>query len=720
MADDLDHFTLRNFDMRRFYCTLLILWLLVCGIGVESALAEEETPVEQHLDEISITATRMERKTAEVSASVSIIEEEAIEDTKMFNIKEAIRGVPGVLIDSPNQGYDSRVIIRGAGLKARYGVRDIMVLLDGIPITDPDSLTRLDFIDTQLIKQVEVVKGPNSTLWGANAAGGVINITTKSPFERDGGVIKLGVGNYDTQSYHLSYSNDVKEKLYYTVSGSRRQSDNSWRRWNEFYTNQGSLQASALFDDGSTLDNYFGYTDASLQLPGKLNEQQFEDYLETGCAPETDGPWQYSSRDSEIFFFNSRLTKQLGHFEFKPVIFVNMWEQDHPVTGRINEAETYTYGTDLQLSHGHTLAGVEGTLTMGITGRIDDQDTDYYKYADFLTSPSGRMLEVLSDERGALIETQNRQVYLYGIYAQESFRPSDRWIIDLGLRYDEIRFDITGTRTEDYSYALGRYVPAADPEDIDKRFSDISPRLGINYKLTEIFHLYTNFAKGIQTPTESEISDNPDLELVEVQNYELGVKARHRRWDFDTAFYYSPVKNEVVQVVLPEKDTTYVNAGRTIKKGFEFEGTYYITPDLRLGASYSYTDYTFEEFSEPVRIGWTTVNMDRSGNQLPFIPNNQYSLYLSYRHPAGFKFKVQSYSWGPYYMDNANTEKYEGYDFVTNAMIGYDKGAFGISLNVYNVFDKQYALEVQKDTQGVKLYSPAPPINFIVRGVYRF
>jgi iron complex outermembrane receptor protein len=53
-------------------------------------------------------------------------------------------------------------------------------------------------------------------------------------------------------------------------------------------------------------------------------------------------------------------------------------------------------------------------------------------------------------------------------------------------------------------------------------------------------------------------------------------------------------------------------------------------------------------------------------------------------------------------------------------MIGYDKGAFGISLNVYNVFDKQYALEVQKDTQGVKLYSPAPPINFIVRGVYRF
>ena len=124
-------------------------------------------------------------------------------------------------------------------------------------------------------------------------------------------------------SYNVCYTKLLR---YYTISGSRRESDNSWRRWNKFDTNQGSIQASLLFDDGSTLDNYFGYTDASLQLPGKLNEQQFEDYLETGHAPETDGPWQYSSRDSEIFFFNSRLTKQLGRFEFKPVIFINQWE----------------------------------------------------------------------------------------------------------------------------------------------------------------------------------------------------------------------------------------------------------------------------------------------------------------------------------------------------------------------------------------------------------
>ncbi|HHN63991.1 MAG TPA: Plug domain-containing protein, partial [Nitrospirae bacterium] len=122
------------------------------GIIVPLSLYGETVGTGQQLEEISITATRLERKTEEVPASVAIVGEDRLKDTKMFNLKEALIGTPGVLIDTRNQGYDSRLIIRGSGLKARYGVREIMVLLNGVPITDPDSLTRLDFIDTQLIE----------------------------------------------------------------------------------------------------------------------------------------------------------------------------------------------------------------------------------------------------------------------------------------------------------------------------------------------------------------------------------------------------------------------------------------------------------------------------------------------------------------------------------------------------------------------------------------
>lgn len=135
------------------------------------------------LEEVSVTATRTERKTEDVLSSVKVVGKEKIKERRMFNLQEALNGVPGLFIQSRNQGYNTRLIIRGSGLQAPFGVRQIMIMLNGVPITDPDSLTRLDFVDTQLIKSIEVNKGPNPP-WGVNAAGGVINVQTISPFEK--------------------------------------------------------------------------------------------------------------------------------------------------------------------------------------------------------------------------------------------------------------------------------------------------------------------------------------------------------------------------------------------------------------------------------------------------------------------------------------------------------------------------------------------------------
>ena len=692
--------------------------LLKVDIALESVPFQEE--------EMIITATRWERKISEVPASVVVVEDE-IAETKMFNIKEALAGTPGVLIDTKNQGYDSRLIIRGAGLKARYGVRDIMVLLDGVPITDPDGFTRLDFIDTQLIKRVEVVKGPNSTLWGANAAGGVINMIAKSPFERKGGTIKIGGGEFGTGSAHLSYSGRAGSRLFYTVSGSRRQSDNGWRDWNEFWTNQLSLQTSWLSGDDTVLQNNFSYTKASLQIPGKLDEEQFAVYGRSGEAPETFEAWRSSGRYSEIFFFSSKLTKKWRDFEFTPVVYVNQWNHHHPITGRVNDADTYTYGTDLQVNNIHAVKGMKGTLSTGVALRFDDQETDYFEYADCAISSSGRILSVLSDDAGDLIEKQDREVFLAGVYAQESLWLTNRWIVDAGIRIDRVDIDISGTKWGEYSWGAGTYVECPDPGVdncgnylIKKNYNALSPRLGVNYHLTDVVNLFGNISTGIQTPTESEVSDNPELELVEVRSYELGLKARHVSWKVDASVYYSPVKNEVTSRMGEGGVSEYFNAGKTDKKGFEFAGTYFIDRSLSFGANYAYSDYSFAEFSEPVREGRTQVDVDRSGNQLPYIPQHQSSFFAMYRHPRGLKLRVQALNWGSYYVDNANTEKYEGYSWLTNAMVGYEINGLDIGLNVDNLTDKQYAVEVDKDSGGVRRYVPAMPRSFITRLTYHF
>jgi len=131
----------------------------------------------------------------------------------------------------------------------------------------------------------------------------------------------------------------------------------------------------------------------------------------------------------------------------------------------------------------------------------------------------------------------------------------------------------------------------------------------------------------------------------------VGLKARHRKFSFDTALYLMDVKDEVVRIVQPGGTSTFTNAGKTQKKGFEFAGTYQLTEGLEVGASYAYSDYKFKRFSKPVG----RRNIDRSGNRLPYIPIHQYSAFISYKHTSGFRFRVQTDTWGSYYMDNANT-----------------------------------------------------------------
>jgi iron complex outermembrane receptor protein len=316
------------------------------------------------------------------------------------------------------------------------------------------------------------------------------------------------------------------------------------------------------------------------------------------------------------------------------------------------------------------------------------------------------------------LEKQNQKTTLAGVFLQQSFQ-GERWILDVGARIDRVNFDISGYKWEDYSFSVGNYLtcPASGIENCfaysrKRTYTVFSPRVGVLYKLTPIFNIYGNISTGANTPTSGELSSNPNLELAKVINYEVGLKARHKKFSFDTALYLMDVRDEVVRVNIGGGQTTFTNAGKTEKKGFEFAGTFQLIEGLEVGASYAYSDYKFKRFIEG--------NVDRSGNRLPYIPIHQYSIFISYKHTSGFRFRVQTDTWGSYYMDNANSEKYEGYEFLTSASVGYSRGNLDLSLMVDNLFNKKYAVEVTKDVDGVKRYNPGPPRTFLVRLTYNF
>lgn len=692
---------------------LILLILLSVVLSCSIVFAEEA----KQLEEVVVTATRTERTTEEIPAGVSVVTKEDIKDMRMFGVREALTGISGVQSETKNGGYDARLIIRGAGLKARYGIREIMILLDGVPLTDPDGMTNLDRVDTQLIDRVDVVKGPNSTLYGANAAGGVINIITKNPFEEIKSA-KIGYGSYNTQLYNLIYGTNFGGKTYVTLSGSRRSTD-SWRAWNEFSTNQAGLKLGHMFDDKTLLEANISYTKSDFQLPGVLTKAEFD----RDITQLTSDRWRHSGRYSEVLNTSLKFEKEIGNVKLKPLAYFQSWHHYHPVTAFINDGGANVYGADIQLDIKHKIAGMEGVLTTGITGQIDKASGDKYTYRDVFPStaayPSTAALQyTLSDEKGTLSEKSGDTTTKWGIYLQESIRPSDKWIIDLGARYDQVDFDIDTDTYIKYNYGTNKYYSSSETIRRDKTFDYVSPRAGVVYKLSKVFNLYGNISTGFQTPQSSEISSNSDLNPSVTINYEAGLKARFDGGhSVDLSLFHANVDNEIVQI-RQDGNTVYSNAGETKKRGAELSGKAQVLKGLFLGGSYTYSSFKFVKFTEV--SGTTSYNRD--GNRYPYVPMHQYSLFAHYKHSSGFKIKVDAYTWGNYFVDNANSEKYAGYDFLTNVLIGYEQKNWDVTFDVNNVFDKRYAMEVTKDigATATAKYRPGAPMSMMGRITYKF
>ena len=683
-----------------------------------AAVAEEG---EKRLDEVTVTATREARLSADVPQAIAVVGKEALAEKKMFNVKEALQDIPGVLIDSKNGGFDARLIIRGAGLKAAYGIREIMVLRDGVPLSDPDSFTRLDFVDTQDIERIEVAKGPGN-LFASGSAGGAIQIISRSVFDTSANHLKVGVGNEGTRNVHIRYGGMVSESQALALTLTRREMDNDWRYWNKFDTTQASLKHGLILSANDVLESEVSYAEANIQLPGAVdnvagNGYLFDKFLRTGRQEETSEAWKNSGRYSKVLFMNSRLEMQRGDFTFKPRLYYNTWYHYHPVTGLINETEKWVWnlGADLEANYRH----VGGTLVGGVTVRKERiPDSRKYEYRDVTTGFGGRITATLSDAKGALAEITSATTLLTGVYVQESWRPTERIIVDAGIRYDVVDFQEDSNELRQYNYATGTYGAGAGQSSFSKTFRLPAPKLAASYKLNSAFNLFAMVAQAGQIPSASELSSNPNLQAPVSRNYEIGIKGRGSDWQIDSSIYYNPVEKEIVQQYNGGV-TSYLNAGKTDKKGFELAGKFALARSWELGGHYGFADYKYADFSEPVRVGMVTVNQDRAGNVLPFVPRHQYGMSLGWKE-GPWRARLAANSWGSYWMDNANSEKYGGWEWVANLSVGYQFGQHSINFNADNLLDKHYAFEAKKDTSGRVTYTPASPRTVMLTYRYDF
>src|SRR5215470_17774930 len=168
--------------------------VIIPAFLLAAATAVAETDDTRKIDPVIVTATKIETPREEIGASVSVVNGDDFPTYHYPSVDEAMRNVPGLEITrSGSYGKLSTLTIRGAN------ANQIQVLVDGVRVKSPTTgQVDLSDISPDLIERIEVIRGPQSTLYGADAIGGVVNIITrkgKGPFSA---TAEGGIGNYDT------------------------------------------------------------------------------------------------------------------------------------------------------------------------------------------------------------------------------------------------------------------------------------------------------------------------------------------------------------------------------------------------------------------------------------------------------------------------------------------------------------------------------------------
>lgn len=641
------------------------------SIRADSSARADSLRQVQRLNPVVTTAARDARELRRLPVSMSVVDSATLAKTSTISLSEALRTVPGVRADGLFGGDDVKLSIRGSGVRSGFGVRGIGVLLDGVPITEPDGQTRLDLLELGSARRIEVVRGPASALYGGAGSGGVINIITKTGREAPGLTLRMLGGGMGVDSA-LSRKIDgawggargpvdaYLQASWTDLDGYRSHAWNDMRRANARVNWQAAADTRVGFDASwSTLD---------MRIPGALTRPE---WVTAPTTAEPNNVLNDFARRDERWRAGARLTHAIAGGASGTIdgfAFLSGRTLDHPIFRYIDQNQHR-----VQLGAKHAIefdaAAVRTRLTTGV-----DYDRAYGASWQYANVGGSRVLDrvCVSDAARGISSIpcvdQRTAFPTIGAYGQTE-SSIGRLTATLGARYDRVTYDIDD-----------RIIAA---NSIEQQFGQLSPKLALSWQVARGVSTYLSIARGFDVPTSGELTASPDtlrglntdLEPARLVNYELGAKALvGDRMLVDVALFRTDVDGEFISrsVIIPGVTfprTIYENVGESRRLGFESSATAYLAPSFDATASYTLAAYTLRRFAG-TEIGpdFLPVQRDYAGNQMPGVPRHRAAVELRWR-PAD---AVSTTLWGEWqsrtYIDNANTP--DGFVYVRQTRTG--------------------------------------------------
>ena len=639
------------------------------------------------LDEIEVTATRLDSTLLRSSRSVSVVGKDEIQNaTQLLAMDEVLAGVPGLYMQNRyNFSQDLRVSLRGFGARSAFGIRGIKVIVDGIPETLPDGQAGVDSIDLGSASRIEVIRGPSSSNFG-NASGGVIAIETETGTDPGFVQTTIATGDLGYSKFQLK-SGGKTENMNYLINFSKQELDG----YREHSVSEGSLMNAKFGFNLSEIDRLklsLNYTDQpKSQDPGGINLSQ----VNTDRKSARDRNLSYDSGESlnqkRIGLVYER-NHSSGLLTVRNYYVTRDFSNKLPFKngGSVNIDREF-YGFGMQYQFGESLPE-NFSLTTGFD--IDRQDDDRKRF----NNDSGKL--------GSMSFDQQEKVSSNGLFVQSRYDMGN-FSISSGIRYDEVKFDITD-----------RFLSNGDDSG-EIEFDAVSPSFGLNYVMDN-GSIFASISSSFETPTTTELA-NPDtsggfnalLKPQEANNIEIGYKSIKNDIYREIAVFNIDLNDELVPYELEEFPgrTFYSNVGKSSRKGIETLVSWSVKPNLTLDASYTYSDFSFDSFIDK-------NNKDFSGSKLPGLPESFAYFGIRFENENGLNMNFNLNYSGDLFANNANTVKVQAYT-VSNFRLSYNisKRNWKILpyLGINNIFDTEFSSNIRINAFGSRYYEPAPERN---------
>ena len=516
----------------KFYRGFAILLL-----NISVAMAEDNSAIE-----VSVTANRLETQNSKTASSVSIITAEDIAARQLRTVSEALKDVVGVdVVESGGAGGNASIFMRGANSE------HTLVLIDGIEANDPISPSRaFNFANLTIdnIERIEIVRGPQSVLYGSDAIGGVINIITKRGDSTPSISASSEAGSYDTyvqrvttngSSGILDYSAAYARHDVGGFSAVRAGSENDRYRANIFSSRMG-----AALSDSLDLGGFFRFTGSDSELDNDVGVG--------GDDPNRtlDNRQLFSRVELNTNFFAGQVTQQL-FLNYSKQTFEddNDPDIDHPIDLQRSDYD----GRTLKLGLQNNLKPIERlTFTLGTEFEREQGSSNFLSQSSF-----GDFTATLPQERA----------YTRSVFMQSIADLSDSISATAGLRVDD--HDRFGTKV---TWRTGPVVNISDTK--------FRATVGSAFKAPSLSQLYSQYG-------------DPNLSPEKSLGFDLGIdqQVTKDKLSVGTTFFHSMI-NDLIS--FNSETFKSENIGRARLQGFENYVRLNLAQDTALRLNYTLTD----------------------------------------------------------------------------------------------------------------------------------